>query len=38
LGSYRAVGADRFLHHCHVIAVDGESYRVREARNVITPA
>ena len=29
---------DRFLHHCHVIALDGESYRLREARNVITPA
>ena len=29
---------DRFLHHCHVIALDGESYRLREARQVITPA
>ncbi len=29
---------DRFLHHCHVIALDGESFRLREARQVITPA
>ena len=28
---------DRFLHHCHVIALDGESYRLREARTLITP-
>jgi len=29
---------DRFLHHCHVIALDGESYRLREARQIVTPA
>lgn len=29
---------DRFLHHCHVIALDGESFRLREARQVVTPA
>jgi DNA replication protein DnaC len=29
---------DRFLHHCHVIAPHGESFRLREARQVITPA
>ena len=29
---------DRFLHHCHVIALDGESFRLREAREVVTPA
>ncbi len=28
---------DRFLHHCHVIALDGESFRLREARQAITP-
>ena len=27
---------DRFLHHCHVIALDGESFRLREARQVQT--
>ena len=29
---------DRFLHHCHVITLEGESFRLREAREVITPA
>ena len=29
---------DRFLHHCHVIALDGESFRLREARELVTPA
>lgn len=29
---------DRFLHHCHVIRLSGESYRLREAREVVTPA
>jgi len=28
---------DRFLHHCHVIALSGESYRLRESRNITTP-
>ena len=28
---------DRFLHHCHVIALDGESYRLREARKSSHP-
>ncbi len=28
---------DRFLHHCHVVALDGESYRMREAGKVVTP-
>jgi len=29
---------DRFLLHCHVIALDGESFRLREARQIVTPA
>ena len=29
---------DRFLHHCHVITLEGESFRLREARKVVTPA
>jgi DNA replication protein DnaC len=29
---------DRLLHHCHVVALAGESYRLREARRVVTPA
>lgn len=29
---------DRLLHHCHVIRLSGESYRLREAREVVTPA
>lgn len=29
---------DRFLHHCHVITLEGESFRLREAREVVTPA
>jgi len=29
---------DRFLHHCHVVALAGESFRLREARNLRTPA
>jgi DNA replication protein DnaC len=24
---------DRLLHHCHIVVTDGESYRMREARN-----
>jgi len=28
---------DRFLHHCHIVALAGESYRLREARTLITP-
>lgn len=24
---------DRLLHHCHTVITDGESYRMREARN-----
>ena len=24
---------DRLLHHCHVVITDGESYRMRQARN-----
>jgi DNA replication protein DnaC len=29
---------DRLLHHCHVIRLTGESFRLREARRVLTPA
>ncbi|MCA1680527.1 MAG: IS21-like element helper ATPase IstB, partial [Actinobacteria bacterium] len=29
---------DRLLHHCHVVRPAGESYRLREARKVVTPA
>lgn len=29
---------DRLLHHCHVIRLAGESYRLREARELVTPA
>jgi len=29
---------DRFLHHCAVITLDGESFPRVEARNVLTPA
>ena len=29
---------DRLLHHCHVIRLAGESFRLREARQVLTPA
>ncbi len=29
---------DRFLHHCHVVALRGESFRLREARKLVTPA
>ena len=29
---------DRLLHHCHVISLAGESFRLREARTLITPA
>jgi DNA replication protein DnaC len=29
---------DRVLHHCHVIRLAGESFRLREARQVLTPA
>jgi DNA replication protein DnaC len=28
---------DRLLHHCHVIRLAGESFRLREARQVLTP-
>jgi len=28
---------DRLLHHCHVIALAGESYRLRESRELATP-
>ena len=23
---------DRFLHHCHVVQIDGRSFRLREVR------
>jgi DNA replication protein DnaC len=23
---------DRLLHHCHVVVTDGDSYRMRQAR------
>jgi DNA replication protein DnaC len=29
---------DRLLHHCHVVRLQGESFRLREARKLITPA
>jgi len=29
---------DRLLHHCHVIRLAGESFRMREARTLVTPA
>jgi DNA replication protein DnaC len=29
---------DRLLHHCHIIHLAGESFRLREARQVLTPA
>ncbi len=29
---------DRLLHHCHVVGLSGESFRLREAREVLTPA
>jgi DNA replication protein DnaC len=29
---------DRFLHHCHVVTLEGESFRLREARKLVTPA
>jgi DNA replication protein DnaC len=29
---------DRLLHHCHVIRLSGESFRLREARKLVTPA
>lgn len=29
---------DRLLHHCHVVSLAGESYRLREARKLVTPA
>jgi DNA replication protein DnaC len=29
---------DRLLHHCHVVRLAGESFRLREARQVLTPA
>ncbi len=28
---------DRLLHHCHVVRLSGESYRLRESRRVVTP-
>jgi len=27
---------DRFLHHCEVVVLDGDSYRLREAKGVVT--
>ena len=27
---------DRFLHHCEVVVLDGKSYRLREAKGVVT--
>lgn len=29
---------DRLLHHCHVVRLAGESHRLREAREMVTPA
>jgi len=29
---------DRLLHHCHVVHLAGESFRLREARKLVTPA
>jgi DNA replication protein DnaC len=29
---------DRLLHHCHVVRLSGESFRLREARQLVTPA
>ena len=29
---------DRLLHHCHVVRLSGESFRLREARQILTPA
>jgi DNA replication protein DnaC len=29
---------DRLLHHCHIIRLAGESFRLRGARKVLTPA
>jgi DNA replication protein DnaC len=29
---------DRLLHHCHVVRLQGESFRLREARRLVTPA
>jgi DNA replication protein DnaC len=29
---------DRLLHHCHVVRLRGESFRLREARKLVTPA
>ena len=29
---------DRLLHHCHVIPLAGESFHLREARQVLAPA
>ena len=29
---------DRLLHHCHVIRLSGESFRLKEARKLVTPA
>lgn len=29
---------DRLLHHCHVVRLAGESHRLREARELVTPA
>jgi DNA replication protein DnaC len=29
---------DRLLHHCHVVRLQGESFRLREARKLVTPA
>jgi DNA replication protein DnaC len=29
---------DRLLHHCHIVRLAGESFRLREARTLVTPA
>jgi DNA replication protein DnaC len=29
---------DRLLHHCHVVRLQGESFRLREARKLVTRA
>jgi DNA replication protein DnaC len=29
---------DRFLHHCQVVVLDGASYRLREAKGVVSPS
>ncbi len=29
---------DRLLHHCHIVNIRGNSYRMREHRNLVRPA